>query len=124
MLQLRETERLIVVGDRVLIKPRSAEAQTKSGLLLPPGVEEQDEARSGYIIKTGPGYVVPSVADAEPWQERDEAIKYVPLQAQTGDLAVYLRKYAVEVQFNDTKYVIVPHNAILLLYRDEGFFEN
>jgi co-chaperonin GroES (HSP10) len=120
MIDIHETEQLLVVGDRVLIKPRSSESQTKSGLLLPPGVEEQDEVRSGYVIKVGPGYAVPSAVDAEPWQQQDEAVKYVPLQAKYADLAIYLKKYAIEVRFNEQKYVVVPHNAILLLYRDEG----
>lgn len=122
-LDLNIAEQLIVVGDRVLIQPRSQESETKAGLILPPGVEGQDDASSGYVIKVGPGYAVPQSGDAEPWQKSDEQVKYVPLQARMGDLAIYLKKYAVELRFNERKYVVVPHNAILLLHRDEGLFE-
>jgi co-chaperonin GroES (HSP10) len=124
MIDIQAADELIVIGDRVLIKPRSDESQTKSGLVLPPGVEEQDEVRSGYVMKVGPGYVVPSATEVEPWQRQDEVVKYIPLQARIGDLAVYLKKYAIELRFNDQKYVVVPHNAILLLHRDEGLFED
>ena len=48
-------EKLIVVGDRVLIKPKTLKDKTKSGLYLPPGYKEKEEIRSGYVIKTGPG---------------------------------------------------------------------
>lgn len=122
-LEINIAEQLIVVGDRVLIQPRTQEGETKAGLILPPGVEGQDEASSGYVIKVGPGYAVPQSGDTEPWQKSDEQVKYVPLQARMGDLAIYLKKYAVELRFNERKYVIVPHNAILLLHRDEGLFE-
>ena len=48
---------------------------------------------------------------------------YLPLQAKEGDLAVYLQNSAYEINFNDEKYLIVPHSAILMLIRDEGLFE-
>ena len=35
--------RLIIVGDRVLIKPKAETERTKTGLFLPPGVEEKEE---------------------------------------------------------------------------------
>ena len=40
-------KKLIVVGDRVLIRPKKDEERTKSGLYLPPGVKEK------------PGLVIP-----------------------------------------------------------------
>lgn len=111
---------LIVVGDRVLLKPRSQDQTTPSGLFLPPGVKENEKVQSGYVMKVGPGYPLPVVADAdEPWKQPGESVKYIPLQAQIGDLAVYLQNSGYEVEFNGEKYVIVPQNAILLLVREE-----
>jgi co-chaperonin GroES (HSP10) len=124
MLDFREFDQIIVVGDRLLIQPRSSESQTKSGLFLPPGVEEQEVVSSGYVIKVGPGYAVPSDKEQEPWEEPSESVRYVPLQAKPGDLAVYLRKHAIEVQFNDKTYVVLPQTSILLLYRDEGLLSS
>ena len=68
-------KKLIVVGDRVLIKPKKQNDRTDSGLYLPPGVHEKEKVQSGYIMKTGPGYPIPlPVDDDEPWKEADENI--------------------------------------------------
>lgn len=112
--------KLIVVGDRVLIKPKAESERTKTGLFLPPGVEEKEEIGWGWIMKIGPGYPIPIPPDdLEPWKAADERIKYVPLQAKVGDLAIFLKRAAYEVQYQDEKYFIVPQSSILMLERDE-----
>jgi chaperonin GroES len=117
-------KKLIVVGDRVLIKPKKASEKTESGLFLPPGVQEKDKVHSGYIMKTGPGYPIPMpVDDDEPWKENDEKIKYIPLQAKVGDLAIFLQKSAFEVVYGGEKYFIVPQASILMLEREEDLFD-
>ncbi|MDF7817516.1 co-chaperone GroES family protein [Runella sp. MFBS21] len=115
-------KRLIVVGDRVLIKPKNPVDQTSSGLYLPATVTEKEQVQSGYVIKVGPGYPIPSPVEDEPWKETEEKVKYMPLQAQEGDLAIYLQRNAIEVMYNDEKYIIVPQSAILMLERHEDLF--
>ena len=116
--------KLIVVGDRVLIKPTSLADKTNSGLYLPPGIQEKESVRKGYIIKVGPGYPIPFMGDIdETWKQKDEQVKYIPLQAKIGDLAIFLQKDAIEILFENEKYFIVPQNSILLLERDDGLFE-
>lgn len=122
-LQNQDISHFIVVGDRVLIKPKTDDGKTKTGLFLPPGVKEKEKIQSGYIVKAGPGYAIPSVDIEEDWKTKKNDAKYIPLQAKQGDLAVYLQKATFEIEFNNEKYVIVPHTAILLLIRDEGLFE-
>lgn len=113
-------EKMIVVGDRLLIKPKSSEGMTKSGLFLPPSVVENEKIQSGYVMKVGPGYAVaPPADDDEPWKASTHAPKYIPLQAEIGDLAIYLQSQCHEIQYEDEKYVIVPQQAVLLLIRDE-----
>lgn len=116
---------LIVVGDKILIKPVKPDSKSKGGLLLPPGYKEKEDVQSGYVIKVGPGYPIPvSPDDAdEPWKNADEKIRYVPLQAKEGDLAIFLQKGAVEVIYENEKYFIVPQYSILLLERDDELFE-
>ena len=53
-------EKINVVGDRVLVKPRKESEKTDSGLYLPPGVREKEKVQYGYIVKSGPGYPIPS----------------------------------------------------------------
>ena len=119
-----DLEKFIVVGDRVLIKPKTPQEKTKSGLYLPPGVQEKEKIHDGYVVKVGPGYPIPAIQEAdEPWKDRAEEVKYVPLQPKSGDLAVYLQKSGYEIEFNKERYVIVPHSAILLLIRDSSLFD-
>lgn len=117
--------KIIVVGDKVLIRPTSARQKTKTGLLLPPGYSEKEEIQQGYVVKVGPGYPIPYVADdeSEPWKNaHDNQSKYMPLQTHEGDLAIFLLKGAIEILYNDEKYFIVPQHSILLLERDETLF--
>ena len=119
-----DLEKFIVVGDRVLIKPKSPQEKTKSGLYLPPGVQENEKIHTGYVLKVGPGYPIPAIQEAdEPWKDRADEVKYVPLQPKSGDLAVYLQKSGYEIEFKQERYVIVPHSAILLLIRDSSLFD-
>jgi chaperonin GroES len=117
-------DKFILVGDRVLIKPKSPQDRTKTGLYLPPGVQENEKIYSGFVLKVGPGYPIPAIIEIdEPWKNKSDEVKYVPLQPKEGDLAIYMQKSGWEIEFNKEKYVIVPHSAILMLIRDEDLFK-
>lgn len=117
-------KKLIVVGDRVLIRPKKSTDKTQSGLYLPPGVKEKEKVQTGFVIKTGPGYPIPLPAeDDEPWKDKRDEIKYIPLQAKEGDLAIFIQNGAVEVNYENEKLFIVPQASILLLERDEDLFD-
>jgi chaperonin GroES len=123
-LEEKDLEKFILIGDRVLIRPKNPIGKTASGLYLPPSVQENEKTHSGYVVKAGPGYPIPAMTDAdEPWKEKKGAVQYVPLQAKAGDLAVYLNQNGWEIEFNKEKYIILPHSSILMLIRDEGLFE-
>jgi chaperonin GroES len=124
LIEESDLEKFILVGDRVLIKPKSPQEKTKSGLYLPPGVQENEKIHSGYVLKVGPGYPIPAINESEePWKDRSEEVKYVPLQPKSGDLAIYLQKSGYEIEFNKERLVIVPHSSILLLIRDSSLFD-
>jgi len=112
-------KKLIVIGDRLLVRPSKPDEKTASGLYLPPGVQEKEKVQQGYIIKTGPGYAIPMPVDNEPWKSEEEQVKYIPLQAREGDLAIFLLNAATEVMYEGEKLFIVPQSAILMLERDE-----
>lgn len=112
-------KKLIVIGDRVLIRLSKPNEQTASGLYLPPGVQEKEKVQQGYIIKTGPGYAIPLPVENEPWKNEEDQVKYIPLQAKEGDLAIFLLSGATEVMYQGEKYFIVPQSAVLMLERDE-----
>lgn len=124
IIEEKDLEKFIMVGDRVLVKPKSPSSKTKSGLYLPPTVQEGEKILSGYIVKVGPGYPIPAISEEdEAWKQKQEDVKYVPLQAKAGDLAIYLNKSGFEIEFNKEKYIILPHSAILMIIRDEKLFE-
>jgi len=112
-------KKLIIIGDRLLIKPTRPDEKTARGLYLPLGVKEEEKVHHGYIIKAGPGYAIPMPVEDEPWKAEEEKIKYLPLQAKEGDLAIFLVGAATEVMYEGDKYFIVPQSAILMLEREE-----
>ncbi|MFV0505323.1 MAG: co-chaperone GroES [Bacteroidales bacterium] len=117
-----ELEKVQVIGDRVLIKPINKNSKTKSGLYLPPTVSDKEILNSGYVIKVGPGYQIPTDETDEPWSKNNTRTKYMPLQANIGDLVVFLSKSCWDIEFNEDKYIIAPHGSILMLVRDEELF--
>jgi co-chaperonin GroES (HSP10) len=124
IIEEHDLEKFIMVNDRVLIRPKNPQEKTTSGLYLPATVQENEKTHCGYVVNVGPGYPIPAMTDAdEPWKEKKDEVKYVPLQAKVGDLAVYVSKSGWEIEFNKQKYIILPHSSILMLIRDEGLFE-
>ena len=114
-------KKLIIIGDRLLVRPAKANERTDSGLYLPPGVQDKEKVQQGYVIKTGPGYAIPLPTDDEPWKTEEDKVKYIPLQAREGDLAIFLVSGATEIIYEKEKYFIVPQGAILMLEREEDF---
>lgn len=111
-------KRLIVVGDRVLIQPDD-EVKTKVGLFLPQGALDKKQVRGGTVVAKGPGTPLPdpNASDEEPWKTRSSG-RYMPMQAENGDYALFFRASAVDISYEDKDYVIVPEASILLLIRE------
>lgn len=114
-------KQMLVVGDKVLLQIDESEDKTKSGLYLPPSVREKEKIATGKVVKVGPGYAIPNpnYTEDEPWSKPKEPMRYIPLQAKEGDYALFLRDQAVEVEFEERKYLIVPQSAVLVLVRNE-----
>ena len=77
---------------------------------------------AGWIVEVGPGIALPYPADPgdeEPWQRRERRPRYLPPQAIEGDYAIFMRKAAVEITYEDEKYLIVPNGALLALIRED-----
>lgn len=116
------SKKLFVAGDRVLIKPEDGEERTKVGLYLPATAVETQQVQEGLIVATGPGDPLPDVSafDDEPWRVGEKTPRFRPMQARIGDHAIFFRKAAVEISFEENRYLVVPQAAILVLVRDES----
>lgn len=112
---------LIVVGDRVLIRPEDGDERTKVGLYLPATAVDAQAVQVGTVLATGPGTPIsaPTELDDEPWRITGSEPKYLPVQAQKGDYAIFFRRAAVEITFEGEKYLVVPQAAILVLVRGD-----
>ncbi|MFO1051823.1 MAG: co-chaperone GroES family protein [Planctomycetota bacterium] len=112
------SKHLLVVGDRILVEPEEGEVRTKVGLLLPPGVKEKEDVRGGRVVALGPGIQLPPPQDeAEPWKEPARTARYMPMQVEVGDYALFFRKAAIEISFEERRYLVVPYSALLVLVR-------
>ncbi len=116
-------EKVVMIGDRVLLKPLDAATKTGSGLYLPPGVREKDAVHAGIVVKVGPGYPIPSTEPDAFLKETSEPLNYVPLQVEEGDQALYLHGNAFQIEINEERYEVVGQGAILLVIRDDGLSE-
>ncbi len=114
-----DTEKIIVVGDKILIRPYNGSKKSQGGLYLPPNVVEKEKVHSGYVLKVGPGYPVGAPADDELWKDTN-ATKYIPLEAKEGDQALFLKKDSIEIEFDGEKLLVIPQSAVLLIVRDNG----
>ena len=118
---IKRDKELIVVGDRVLVKVEDGEERTTVGLYLPPTAIDNQAVQGGKIVATGPGLPMPSPDSFsdEPWNTQERATRFVPMQAKTGDYALFFRKASVEITFEGERYLVVPQAAILALVREE-----
>jgi co-chaperonin GroES (HSP10) len=114
-------KQLLVVGDRVLITPEDGDDRTRVGLYLPATALDAQQVQQGLIVATGPGTPVADLSslDEEPWKVDAREGKNRGMQARVGDHAIFFRKAAVEISFEEKKYLVVPQAAILVLIRDD-----
>lgn len=124
---MKKRQKLLVVGDRLLIEPEEGEERSKVGLYLPPSAVDNQAVQTGTVVATGPGTPIsaPTDLDEEPWRITGGEARFLPVQAREGDYAIFFRRAAVEITFEDTRYLVVPQAAVLVLVRgtsepDEG----
>lgn len=117
--KLKIEKEIVVIGDRILIKPDTDKQKTESGLYLPQGVSQKEQVQGGLVLKTGPGYIVPHTDASDPWLDKDVGPRYIPLQVRPGDYAIFLRRDAVEIEYDGKKYLIVPQTGVLAVVRDK-----
>lgn len=86
------------LGDRVLVKPKSREEKTKSGIILPDTAKEKP--MEGEVLAVGPG-------------RRLDDGRLVPLEVKAGDVVLYAKYAGTEFKQDDEEYLILKESDIL-----------
>jgi chaperonin GroES len=92
------------LGDRVLLRPFSAEELTKtvSGIIIPDTVSKE-KPEQGIILAVGEG--------------RLEDGKRVPMSVKVGDKVIFSRYGYEEVKMDDEEYYILKEDNILAVLK-------
>jgi len=111
---MKTKKNVMIVGDRVQISIRTkGRRRPRRGSICRPRSRRRRRSRAG------PWYAIPETTPDESWKAGGKEVKYLPLQAKEGDYAIFLKDAAMEIEFEEKKYLIVPHSAILALVRTE-----
>ena len=86
------------LADRVVIKPKTREETTRSGIVLPDTAKEKPQ--EGTIVAAGPGRVL------------DDG-KRVPLDLKVGDNVIYAKYAGTEYKVNDEDLLILKESDVL-----------
>ncbi len=83
------------IGDRVVIKPASAEEKTKGGIIIPDTAKEKPQR--GEVVAVGPG--------------KDGNLMTV----QVGDIVLYGKYAGQEINFNGEDFMIMREDDVLVI---------
>jgi hypothetical protein len=61
----------------------------------------------------------PPQEEGEPWKEPYRTPRYLPMEVQLADYALFFRKAAIEITFEDERFLVVPHAALLVVVRED-----
>jgi len=92
------------LGDRVLVKPESAEDErTASGIIIPDTARKEKPER-GAVIAVGAG-------------KRGDDNELIPVAVKVGDTVVFSKYGFDEVKIDDVDYYIIQESNILAVIK-------
>ena len=87
------------IFDRVVLLPKEAEKETKSGIILP--TASQEKSQIAQVVAVGKGGKV------------DE--KEIEMQVEVGQEVLYAKYSGTEVSFEGKKYIVIKQSDILAI---------
>jgi chaperonin GroES len=94
------------MGDRVVVKPKGREEQTRGGIILPDTAGEKPQ--QGEVISVGPG------------RQLDDG-KRVELDLKVGDTVLFAKYSGTEFKLDDDDLLILSERDILGVIESGGF---
>ena len=93
-------------GDRVVVKPKPREAQTKGGIYLPDTATEDRPVR-GTVVAVGPG-------------RRTEEGTLLPIGVRVGQEVMFAKYAGTEVKIDDEDFLILQEKDLLGVIEEEA----
>ena len=97
----KKSEKLVPLGDRVVVKRAEAETTTLGGIVLPDSAK--DKPQRGEVLSVGEGYV-----------RRDG--KKVALAVKSGDRILFSSYAGDEIKVGDETYLLMRESDILATF--------
>ncbi|KAH6779174.1 chaperonin 20 [Perilla frutescens var. hirtella] len=92
------------LGDRLLVKIKTAEEKTSGGILLP--TVAQSRPQGGEVVAVGEGRTIGK-------NKVEISVQTIDASAQTGIQVVYSKYAGTEVEFNGTNHLILKEDDIV-----------
>lgn len=86
------------LGDRIIVKPSSAEEVTSGGIVLPDSAQEKPQ--EGEVIAIGPGAQL-------------ETGERSPMDVKVGEKVIYGKYAGTEIKIGGDDYVIIRQDDVL-----------
>lgn len=86
-------------GDRVLVKPESAEEKTASGIIIP-DTARKEKPETGVVVAVGAG-------------KRGDDNEIIPISVKVGDRVMFSKYGYDEVVLGEEEYYVVSESNIL-----------
>ena len=94
------TAKLKPVGDRVVVKPKPQEHQTKAGIVLPETASERPQ--QGTVLAVGPGRILDSGTR-------------VPMEVNEGDTVLFAKYSGTEFHLDDEELLVLNERDVLAI---------
>jgi chaperonin GroES len=86
------------LGDRVVVKAKTREETTKSGIVLPDTATEKPQ--EGTVLSVGPGRLLDNG-------------KRVEMEVKAGDSVLFAKYAGTEVKLDDEDYLVIRESDLL-----------
>lgn len=96
---MAKTPNIAPLGDRVVVRPASAEEVSASGIIIPDTVKKERAGR-GVVVAVGPGK----------WNEDGD--ERVPMTVKKGDEVIF-DTYKSPVEIEGEEYFLIEESSIL-----------
>jgi len=93
---------LVPLGDRIIVRPKTHEEKTVSGIILPDSAKEKPQ--EGEVLAVGEGKIA------------DDG-KRLPMHVKVGDKVIYGKYSGTEIKVNNEEYLIVSEKDILAIVK-------